>query len=87
MNEQQTVPLPFFGAQTENVNYANLCVLGISWDRSSTYRTGAHKSPDVIRYATSGELFNPYTENGKNIQDHWQIFDIGNALVNEAKKR
>ena len=73
----------FFEATTEDPDEANLFVLGIPWDTSSSYRKGSAASPKIIRQATSGELYNPYTENNVNIKDKWLIFDAGDVLVHK----
>lgn len=69
----------FFGATTDNLNRANLLALGVPWDVSSSYRRGSAKAPDKIREATSGDLYNPYTEIYVDIINKWQIFDGGNV--------
>ena len=73
----------FFGATTNNINFANLSVLGIPRDSASSFRDGARDAPQYIRYATSNTLYNPFTETGRNIQQTWQIFDIGDAPITE----
>ena len=72
---------PFFGATTDDLNEANIITLGVPWDFSSSYRKGCAKAPEIIRQATSGELYNPYTETNVNIEDKWQIFDAGDVEV------
>jgi len=76
---------PFFGTVTDNINFANLCVLGIPRDLASSYRQGAAEGPQYIRYATSLSLYNPFTELGINVQERWQLFDIGDAQVSELE--
>ncbi len=71
----------FFEATINDLDEANLIVLGIPWDASSSYRKSSAKAPDVIRQATSGELYNPYTENNVNIKDKWLIFDAGDVEI------
>ncbi|MEA2071250.1 MAG: agmatinase [Asgard group archaeon] len=72
----------FFGSITDNLNYANMCVLGWNWDQSSSYRNGAKQAPDFIRQATSKQLYNQYTIRGNDIIEKWQIFDGGNIELN-----
>ena len=67
----------FFGAETKNIGRANAYVLGLCWDKSSSFRRGSAKAPRVIRDYTSSKLYNPYTEAGVNIKDHWRIYDLG----------
>jgi agmatinase len=71
----------FFGATCSSLVEANFAVVGIPWDISSSYRIGSAKAPPKIRVATTGELFNPYTERGLNIQDKWKIFDCGDINI------
>ena len=71
----------FFEATVEDLDEANLIVLGIPWDASSSYRKSSATAPNVIRQATSGELYNPYTENNVNIKDKWLIFDAGDVEI------
>ena len=84
MSEENSFTMPFFGLTTDNINYANLCVLGIPWDASSSYRDGAIQGPTFIRSATSGTLYNTYTESGLNLKDKWQIFDSGDASITNS---
>ncbi|UCE14031.1 MAG: agmatinase [Candidatus Heimdallarchaeota archaeon] len=74
---------PFFGATTDNLIKANLLALGVPWDVSSSYRRGSAEAPDKIRQATSGNLYNPYTETYVDILDKWQMFDAGNVMLSE----
>jgi len=69
----------FFGAETKNRGEANAYVLGLCWDRSSSFRRGSAKAPRVIRDYTSSRLYNPYTEVGVNIKDCWRIYDLGDV--------
>jgi agmatinase len=85
MTQEVNIPKPFFDLTTESINYANLCVLGIPWDASSTYRKGSHQSPIIIRSATSGALYNSFTETGVNLKEKWQIYDIGDAVITNTK--
>jgi agmatinase len=77
----EEVKSPFFEATLDDLDEANLIVLGIPWDASSSYRKGSAAAPNIIRQATSGELYNPYTENNVNIKDKWLIFDAGNVEI------
>ena len=81
MDSSNKLKTPFFGATTDDLEEANLITLGVPWDFSSSYRKGCAKAPKIIRQATSGELYNPYTENNVNIEDKWQIFDAGDVEV------
>jgi len=67
----------FFGIEHCGINEANLIVLGICWDRSSSYRRGASAAPPMIRAATTGKLYNSFTEKMVDLQKKWKIFDAG----------
>ena len=67
----------FFGAETESLERANARVLGLCWDRGSSFRRGSAKAPKVIRDYTDSKLYNSFTEAGLNHKDHWRIYDIG----------
>ena len=69
----------FFGAGTKNRENANASVLGLCWDKGSSFRKGAAKAPKMIRKYTSSKLYNSFTETGLNIKDHWRIYDMGDA--------
>lgn len=71
----------FFEATIDDLDEANMIALGIPWDTSSSYRKGSAASPNIIRQATSGKLYNPYTENNVNIKDKWLIFDAGDVEI------
>jgi agmatinase len=79
MTQEQSIEKPFFGITTENINYANMLCLGIPWDQSSSYRKGATDGPAYLRWASSGLLFNPYTESNIDLRQAWQIFDGGDV--------
>ncbi|MFX0065291.1 MAG: agmatinase [Candidatus Hermodarchaeota archaeon] len=81
MNSKPDIAKSFFNATTNNIEVANLCVLGLPWDASSSYRKGAHNAPTQIREATSGELYNSIPETGINIVDTWRIYDCGNVDI------
>jgi agmatinase len=70
----------FFGAETENRDEANAIVLGLCWDKSSSFRKGSAKAPSTIREYTSSRIYNPYAENNINIKDYWKIYDLGNVV-------
>ena len=72
----------FFGALTPNKNSANLTVLGVLWDHSSSFRKGSAEGPIYIRNATTSQLYNPFSENGFNIKSNWRIFDCGDVKIN-----
>ena len=59
----------------------NLYVVGVPWDRSSSYRRGASLGPEAIRKATSGELYNSFTENLVNLAEHWRYGDLGDVTA------
>lgn len=68
---------PFFGITHYDANEANLIVLGICWDRSSSYRRGASAAPPMIRAATTGKLYNCFSEKMINLKEKWKIYDAG----------
>jgi len=53
-------------------------VVGLPWDATSSYRRGAAAGPDAIREATSGRLYNRFTEQGLDLAAHWKVCDHGN---------
>jgi len=57
----------------------NLYILGVPWDKSSSYRLGAALGPDAIREATTGELYNSFTENLVNLAERYSYRDLGNV--------
>lgn len=69
----------FFGAETKNKSEANAYVLGLCWDKSSSFRSGSAKAPKIIRDYTSSRLYNSYTEDGVNLKDYWKIYDLGDV--------
>jgi len=69
----------FFGIRHSDINEANLNVFGICWDRSSSYRKGASEAPPMIRAATSGKLYNSFTEQLVDLKDVWTIYDAGDV--------
>jgi agmatinase len=69
----------FFGAGTKTRGNANASVLGLCWDKGSSFRKGAAKAPKIIRKYTSSKLYNSFTETGLNIKDHWRIYDMGDV--------
>ncbi|MHA2175357.1 MAG: agmatinase [Candidatus Hodarchaeales archaeon] len=71
----------FFGALTSNLNSANLAVLGVPWDSSSSYRIGSAEAPQYIREATTNQLYNSFSERGINIKDKWKILDCGDIKI------
>ncbi len=81
MSQKSDIKEPFFNSVTESINFANLGVLGLPWDASSSFRKGAVEGPKYIRHATSGQLYNSFAETGRNIKDTWQILDLGDALI------
>ena len=84
MNQSPVVQDAFFNSLTESLNFANICVLGLPWDVSSTFRKGAIQGPEYIRHATSGSLYNSFAENGVDLKKVWQIFDLGDAQISET---
>ena len=69
----------FFGAATKNLSRANAFVLGVCWEKSSSFRKGSAKAPKMIREFTSSKIYNSYTETGVNIKDYWRILDVGDV--------
>jgi agmatinase len=56
----------------------DILVLGIPWDKSSSYRLGAENGPNYIRKATSSKIYNNFTELGIDLSQRWNISDLGN---------
>ncbi|MFX0126162.1 MAG: agmatinase [Candidatus Hodarchaeota archaeon] len=92
MNSLKDMKSSFFEATIDDLDEANLIVLGIPWDDSSSFRKSPAIAPKIIRLATSGELYNPFTEKNVNIKEKWLIFDAGdveissNDVVNSRKE-
>ena len=80
---ENVINQPFFGTTTDNLNYANLCTMGIPWDISSSFRRGSAQGPEYIRHATTGALYNSLTETKRDLKQTWQIYDIGDVPINE----
>ena len=54
-------------------------------DRSSSFRKGADKGPEEIRKATTGLLYNSFSENLMDLSRTWRYKDLGN-LKTENKE-
>jgi len=65
---------PFFGIPSSN--NPNFYILGIPWDRSSSFRKGADKGPEEIRKATTGLLYNSFSENLIDLSRIWRYKDL-----------
>ncbi|MHA2096425.1 MAG: agmatinase, partial [Candidatus Hodarchaeales archaeon] len=59
-----------------NRNARDLLVLGISWDKSSSYRFGSLDGPNYIRNATSSKVYNSFTETGTDLSQCWNVNDL-----------
>jgi len=68
----------FFGL-TRSTAKRDLVVVGLPWDATSSYRRGAAVGPDAIRRATSGRLYNRFTERGVDLAALWKVCDHGNV--------
>jgi len=68
----------FFGL-TSSTAKRDLVVVGVPWDATSSYRRGAAAGPDAIRRATSGRLYNRFTEQGLDLAAVWKVCDHGNV--------
>ena len=77
--------VPFFGCTVPSLIGANLAVLGIPYDFSSSYRKGSALAPSSIRENTSAELYNVYTEKGINLKEKCKIFDCGDIRFSSEK--
>jgi len=67
----------FFGAETKSKDEANACVLGLCWDKNSSFRKGSAKAPKIIREYISSKIYNSYTKTNVNIKECWKIYDLG----------
>lgn len=68
----------FFGlADSEAAK--ELVIVGIPWDRTSSYHRGAAQGPNSIRRATSAQLYNHFTERGDDLKSIWKVCDHGNT--------
>lgn len=54
-------------------------MVGLPWDVTSSYRRGASEAPDAIRRATSGRLYNWFTERGVDLSAKLKVCDHGNV--------
>jgi len=81
----------FFGLQVDSLELANLCVVGLPWDKSSTWRMGSKEAPPVIRKFTRAEIYDPFSEEGVDLTKIWRVYDFGDveaaASVNEMRKK
>jgi agmatinase len=77
--------IPFFGCTVPSLVGANLAVLGIPYDYSSSYRKGSALAPSSIRENTSAELYNVYTEESINLEENCKIFDCGDISFTSEK--
>jgi len=68
----------FFGL-TRSAAKRDLVVVGVPWDATSSYRRGAAAGSDAIRRATSGRLYNRFTEQGLDLATLWKVCDHGNV--------
>lgn len=68
----------FFGL-TRSTAKRVFVVVGLPWDATSSYRRGAAAGPDAIRRATSGRLYNRFTEQGVDLAALWRVCDHGNV--------
>jgi len=68
----------FFGLMHSTAKRV-LVVIGLPWDATSSYRRGAAGGPDAIRRATSGRLYNQFTEQGLDLAAFWRVCDHGNV--------
>ena len=68
----------FFGLMHSTAKRV-LVVIGLPWDATSSYRRGAAAGPDAIRRATSGRLYNRFTERGLDLAALWKVCDHGNV--------
>jgi len=81
----------FLGLKTGKLNLANLCVVGIPWDLSSTFRKGVHEAPSVIRNIAKAEFYGDFTEDGVDLTRIWRVYDHGDVeaakSTDEMRKR
>lgn len=73
----------FFGISPSD--QPNLLVLGIPWDKSSSYRKGARHGPKAIRNATTNELYNSFSENVVDLSSIFKIKDLGDIDTNNVE--
>jgi len=81
----------FLGIKMEKLDLANLCVVGIPWDLSSTFRKGVHEAPSVIRKIAKAEFYGEFTEDGVDLTRIWRVYDHGDVeaakSTDEMRKR
>ena len=68
----------------KTLSYEDTVVLGIPFDRSSSFMSGPALAPPRILEALTSESTNMWTENGIDIEEEfeWQILDSINSLDN-----
>jgi agmatinase len=62
---------------------AHVTLLGIPWDRSSTFQRGAAAAPDAIRAALWSPSSNPWNEYGDDLSQPGVLVDAGNLVLPE----
>ncbi|NIQ06285.1 MAG: agmatinase [Candidatus Korarchaeota archaeon] len=75
------VAKPFFGIPPSNT--PNLLVLGIPWTHSSSFRECEKNSPDEMRNATSGLLYNSFSEQLFDLSEIFRFKDFGDIDTDE----
>ena len=68
----------------KTLSYEDTVVLGIPFDRGSSFMSGAALAPPRIMEALTSESTNMWTENGIDIEEkfEWQILESINSLDN-----
>ena len=59
-------------------------ILGIPYDKDSSFLTGCRRGPDKIRAAFNCHSSHQVSENGIDLEDHPRITDLGNLDLPEA---
>lgn len=60
-----------------------IALLGIPFDRESSYKRGSAKAPDMIRYAWKSPSSNMFSENG-TLVDQELVYDAGDLDLDKA---
>lgn len=70
----------FGGAIRQSKEY-DVAILGIPFDRKSSYLKGPSKGPEAIRAASTGKSTNAWTELGVNLEEDAVLVDLGDVDV------
>ena len=70
-----------FGGAVKQQDSFDFAVIGIPYDEKSSYLKGAAQGPQAIRRASTGDMINPFTELGADLQNETHLVDLGDVDV------